>query len=123
MFSRYQMDTATHPPEDILMQTTTKPATKPATKRTSVAKPKTVTVASFVVAEITARLAKKGETYYTSALQYHAKRGTKFPRSDAHKAVTMEEAVKVFARHDNGTLASGSGIGQAVFDLYMLNRK
>lgn len=102
--------------------TTTKPARKSAPK--SAAKAKTVfSLAAYVVETINAKLAEKGETYYTSALAYHAKRKTVFPRSDAHKALTKEIADKVFDQHAKGILASGSAAGQAVFDLYMVSRK
>lgn len=101
-------------------KTTTKPARKSAPK--SAAKT-AFSLAAYVVAEIDKRLTVKGETYYTSALAYHAKRATKFPRSDAYKALTKETVDKVFDRHDKRILASGSADGQAVFDMYMLNRK
>ena len=102
------------------MQTTTtkaKPATKPATKATVNA------LVAFVSTYINKALTTKGETYYNTAIRYHAKRKTVFPRSDAYKALTKADAEMVFDRHAKGVLASGSGIGQAVFDLYMMHKK
>lgn len=103
------------------LKTTTKPATKPVRKSAPKAK-KLTGLAAYVVAQIDKRLTVKGATFYPSALAYHAKRGTKFPRSEAYKALTQAEAEMVFDRHDKGTLASGSAVGQAVFDLYMVSK-
>lgn len=99
-----------------MQQTTTKP--RAAKKATATV----FSLAAYVVAEINKRLAEKGETYYTSALDYHKGRKTVFPRSDAHKTLTKEAVDKVLTKHDKRVLASGHADGQAVFDLYMISK-
>lgn len=102
------------------MQTKTTTKAKAAPKSAPKAKPSAIVAA--IVAGVTERLAMKGATFYANALKYHAKKGTKFPRSDAHKALSAEDVSKVFEMHDKGILAPGNAVGQALFDAYMMHR-
>ena len=103
------------------LKTTTKPARKTAAKKTTAAKP--FSLIAYVAEQVAARLSKP---YYKTALAYHKRAATKFPREridEVRKALTKEDADKVFDKHDKGILPSGDKVGQACFDIYMLSLK
>lgn len=83
--------------------------------------PKTLT--QMIVDGITQRL---GSPFYKTAMAYHAKKGTAFPRprNDMARASLKEaDVTEVFRQHDARVLASGNSKAQAMFDVYMMHAK
>lgn len=100
------------------------PAKTPA-KTTAKTTAKPASVVSLIVKEVAARI-EAGSAFYTRALQYHAAAKTVFPRArNAARiaALKAEDVTEVMRQHDAKILAAGNGNGQAVFDVYMANRK
>lgn len=84
-----------------------------------------VAVSAFVITGIQTRL-DKGSNFYKTALDYHRKLLTAFPRARnnaTRAALTMEQATEVFNQHDKFILSSGNKEGQAMFDVFMMDRK
>lgn len=81
------------------------------------------TLAQLIVDGITQRL---GSPFYKTAMAYHAKKGTAFPRprNDMARASLKEaDVTEVFRQHDARVLASGNSKAQAMFDVYMMHAK
>ena len=99
-------------------KTATKPATKPAAKTAQ---------APSIVAMIVEGIAKRIESpYYKTAIAYHARNKTQFPRArnnETRAALKVEDVAQVFEMHDKKILASGNAKGQAMFDVYMMQAK
>ena len=99
-------------------KTATKPATKPAAKTAQ---------APSIVAMIVEGIAKRIESpYYKTAIAYHARNKTTFPRArnnETRAALKVEDVAQVFDQHDKKILASGNTKGQAMFDVYMMQAK
>lgn len=111
-------------------KTTTKTAakTKPAAVKTTTKKAPVVKVAkqndltAFIVAEVGKRI---GSKFYTRALSYHKEAGTVFPRertAAARASLTQADVEETMRQHDAFILAAGNAKGQAVFDVYMMNK-
>lgn len=105
-----------------------KQATKPAAK--SEAKPAAKTAAggtASLIAMIVEGIAKRIDSpYYKTAIAYHARNKTQFPRArnnETRAALKAEDVAQVFDMHDKKILASGNAKGQAMFDVYMMQRK
>lgn len=116
------------------MATTTTKATKATTKATTKAKATTTKKApvakvakqndltAFIVAEVGKRI---GSKFYTRALSYHKEAGTVFPRertAAARASLTQADVEETMRQHDAFILAAGNAKGQAVFDVYMMNK-
>ena len=89
-------------------------------KATAKAKPAGVTAA--IIEGIAARIAQ-GSKFYATALAYHARQGTTFPRTRnnaTRTGLTGDDVATVFAHHDKRILSSGNGRAQAMFDVYMM---
>lgn len=81
------------------------------------------TLAQLIVEGITQRI---GSPFYKTALAYHAKKGTAFPRprNDMVRAsLKADDVAEVFRQHDARVLASGNTKAQAMFDVYMMTAK
>ena len=117
-------------------QTIAKTATKTATKTApKTAAPKTAAKqaskapnAAGIIAMIVEGIAKRIEAkspFYATALSYHARNKTAFPRArnnEIRAALKVEDVETVFDQHDKKILASGNAKGQAMFDVYMMQR-
>lgn len=108
-------------------QTIAKPAAKTAAKTTAKPVAKTAaksTQAPSIVAMIVEGIAKRIESpFYKTALAYHARNKTQFPRArnnETRTALKVEDVAQVFEMHDKKILASGNAKGQAMFDVYMM---
>lgn len=81
-----------------------------------------------VVAMIVEGIAKRIEAkspFYATALSYHARNKTAFPRArnnETRAALKAEDVATVFEQHDKKVLASGNAKGQAMFDVYMMSK-
>ena len=99
-----------------------KAAAKQATKPQAKAEAKTSGTA--VIAMIVEGIAKRIESpFYKTALAYHARNKTTFPRArnnETRAALKVEDVAQVFEMHDKKILASGNAKGQAMFDVYMM---
>lgn len=104
-------------------KTTAKPVAKTAAK--PAAKTATSGTASLI-ATIVEGIAKRIESpYYKTAIAYHARNKTTFPRArnnETRAALKVEDVAQVFEMHDKKILASGNAKGQAMFDVYMMQR-
>ena len=89
---------------------------------------KAATPAHAIIAMVVEGIAKRiagGSSYYATALAYHKKAGTVFPRArnnETRAALKVEDVETVFDMHDKRILASGNSKGQAMFDVYMMSR-
>lgn len=107
-------------------QTIAKPATKTAAKPAAKTAAKTATGGASIVAMIVEGIAKRIEAkspFYATALAYHARNKTAFPRArnnETRAALKVEDVAQVFDMHDKKILASGNAKGQAMFDVYMM---
>lgn len=103
-----------------------KAAPKAAPKAASKAAPKTTTGGASIVAMVVEGIAKRIEAkspFYATALAYHARNKTQFPRArnnETRAALKAEDVATVFDQHDKKILASGNAKGQAMFDAYMM---
>ena len=85
-------------------------------------------IAAGIVAMIVEGIAKRIEAkspFYATALAYHARNKTQFPRArnnETRAALKVEDVATVFDQHDKKILASGNAKGQAMFDVYMMSR-
>ena len=104
----------------------TKPAAKAATKPAATAKAKPTSTEAGLIAFIVEGIAKRveaGSAFYKTALAYHARHKTVFPRArnnERRAALKREDAETVFSLHDKKILAPGNGTGQAMLDVYMM---
>lgn len=83
-----------------------------------------VTVVAMIVEGIAKRIAEKSP-FYATALAYHARQKTAFPRArnnDVRGTLKAEDVATVFEQHDKKVLASGNAKGQAMFDVYMMEK-
>ncbi len=107
-------------------KTAAKTAAKPAAKTTAKPVAKTATSGASIVAMIVEGIAKRIESpYYKTAIAYHARNKTTFPRArnnETRAALKAEDVAQVFDQHDKKILASGNAKGQAMFDVYMMQR-
>ena len=97
-----------------------KPAAKPATKQA----PAVANVTGAIVEGITKRI-EAGSKFYARAMQYHKQAGTVFPRArnnETRAALKAEDVTEVFRQHDAHILAAGNAKGQAMLDVYMMNK-
>ena len=95
-----------------------KTAAKPA------AKPAVANITGTIVEGIAKRI-EAGSKFYARAMQYHKQAGTVFPRArnnETRAALKAEDVTEVFRQHDAHILASGNAKGQAMFDVYMMNK-
>jgi hypothetical protein len=96
----------------------TKQATKTNAKPANKANAKVKTV-PFYAALLAACLAGKFNSrvtgYYQTAIKYHAKKQTRFPRHTG-ETIEQKEAQELIALCSEGRLASGSKRGQVLFD-------
>lgn len=100
-----------------------KTASKTQGKATAAGKEEPKTLTQMIVEGITQRI---GSPFYKTALSYHAKKGTAFPRprNDMARASLKEaDVTEVFRQHDARVLASGNSKAQAMFDVYMMHAK
>jgi hypothetical protein len=114
-------------------QTIAKPAAKtaaksaPKTATKPAAKSEAKTSGAAVIAMIVEGIAKRIESpYYKTAIAYHARNKTQFPRArnnETRAALKVEDVAQVFDMHDKKILASGNAKGQAMFDVYMMQAK
>ena len=107
-------------------QTISKAASKAAPK--AAPKASSPSNAAGIVAMIVEGIAKRIEAkspFYATALAYHARNKTQFPRArnnETRAALKAEDVATVFDQHDKKILASGNSKGQAMFDVYMMQR-
>lgn len=86
------------------------------------------TPAHAIIAMIVEGIAKRIEAksqFYVTALAYHARNKTQFPRArnnETRAALKVEDVETVFDQHDKRILASGNAKGQAMFDVYMMSK-
>lgn len=103
-------------------------AAKAAAKQTTkpAAKTEAKTSGPTIIAMIVEGIAKRIESpYYKTAIAYHARNKTQFPRArnnETRAALKVEDVTQVFDMHDKKILASGNAKGQAMFDVYMMQR-
>ena len=100
-----------------------KAAPKTAAKQASKA-PNAAGIIAMIVEGITKRIEAKSP-FYATALAYHARNKTQFPRArnnEIRAALKVEDVTTVFDQHDKKILASGNSKGQAMFDVYMMQR-
>ena len=108
------------------------PAKTAAAKTASKAKqaPKTeqapgaVSVVAMIVEGIAKRIEAKS-AFYATALAYHARMKTQFPRArnnEVRATLKVEDVATVFEHHDKKILASGNAKAQAMFDVYMMEK-
>lgn len=106
-------------------KTAAKTAAKPQAK--TEAKTEAKTSGAAVIAMIVEGIAKRIESpFYKTALAYHARNKTVFPRArnnETRAALKAEDVAQVFDMHDKKILASGNAKGQAMFDVYMMQAK
>ena len=90
------------------------------------AKTEAKTSGTAVIAMIVEGIAKRIESpFYKTALSYHARNKTAFPRArnnETRAALKVEDVAQVFDMHDKKILASGNAKGQAMFDVYMMSK-
>ena len=107
-----------------------KPASKPAAKQAAkpaakqAAKPAGANITGAIVEGIAKRI-EAGSKFYARAIQYHKQAGTVFPRArnnETRASLKAEDVTEVFRQHDAHILASGNAKGQAMFDVYMMNK-
>ncbi len=97
-----------------------------AAKATAKAAANAATPAHAIIAMVVEGIAKRisaGSSYYATAIAYHKKAGTVFPRArnnETRAALKVEDVETVFDQHDKRILASGNSKGQAMFDVYMM---
>ena len=114
------------PAQKAAPKTAAKTAAKPAAK--TAAKTEAKTGGTAVIAMIVEGIAKRIEaksSFYTTALAYHARNKTQFPRArnnETRAALKVEDVEQVFDQHDKRILASGNAKGQAMFDVYMMSK-
>ena len=107
---------------------TAKPAEKAVALPTATAKAKPTSAEAGLIAFIVEGIAKRvaeGSTFYKTALAYHARHKTTFPRArnnERRAALKREDAETVFSLHDKKILAPGNGTGQAMLDVYMMTK-
>ena len=120
--------TIAKPEAKTVTKTVTKPAAKPEAKQATkpAAKTEAETSGTAVIAMIVEGIAKRIESpFYKTALAYHARNKTAFPRArnnETRAALKVEDVAQVFDMHDKKILASGNAKGQAMFDVYMMQR-
>ena len=120
--------TITKPAAKTAPKTAPKTAAKPAAKPAAKTAAKTATGGAGIVAMIVEGIAKRIEAkspFYATALAYHARNKTQFPRArnnETRAALKVEDVATVFDQHDKKILASGNSKGQAMFDIYMMQR-
>lgn len=86
--------------------------------------PSTAGIVAMIVEGIAKRIEAKSP-FYATALAYHARNKTQFPRArnnETRAALKVEDVTTVFDQHDKKILASGNAKGQAMFDVYMMQR-
>ena len=104
-----------------------KPAAKLAAKPAAAniaAKPAAANIAGAIVEGIAKRI-EAGSKFYARAMQYHKQAGTVFPRArnnERRASLKAEDVTEVFRQHDAHILSAGNGNGQAMFDVYMMNK-
>lgn len=78
---------------------------------------------AYIVQGISERIAA-GSAFYKSALSYHTKKATVFPRATVQAKLngplTKGQIDEVFHMHDAKILASNNILSQAMFDVYMV---
>lgn len=85
----------------------------------------TANIVAMIVQGIAKRIEAKSP-FYATALAYHARNKTQFPRArnnETRAALKVEDVAQVFDMHDKKILASGNAKGQAMFDVYMMQAK
>ena len=100
----------------------TAPKVKAAPKASSPSS--TAGIVAMIVEGIAKRIEAKSP-FYATALTYHARNKTQFPRArnnETRAALKAEDVATVFDQHDKKILASGNAKGQAMFDVYMMQR-
>lgn len=108
--------------------TTTKATTTKAAKATTKA-PKLVghpdtSLVAYILAETEKRIQAR-PSFYKTAADYHATKGTVFPRAanDAARATfTREQADKAFEMFDKKILHPSHLVGQVCYDIYRMNK-
>ena len=103
---------------------------KAAAKAAPKAAPKAATTAAAAnitgaIVEGIAKRIEAGSKFYARAMQYHKQAGTVFPRArnnETRAALKVEDVAQVFEMHDKKILASGNAKGQAMLDVYMMQR-
>jgi hypothetical protein len=103
--------------------TTTKATTKATKAPKLVGHPDTSLVA-FILAETEKRIQAR-PSFYKTAADYHATKGTVFPRAanDAARATfTREQADKAFEMFDKKVLHPSHLVGQVCYDIYRMNK-
>lgn len=104
-------------PKAVAQKTAPKTAAKQAPKA-----PTTAGIVAMIVEGIAKRIEAKSP-FYATALAYHARNKTQFPRArnnETRAALKVEDVATVFDQHDKKILASGNAKGQAMFDVYMM---
>lgn len=119
-------------------KTTAKTTAKKATAKTTTAKtpakkttaaPKLVghpdtSLVAYILAETEKRIQAR-PSFYKTAADYHATKGTVFPRAanDAARATfTREQADKAFEMFDKKILHPSHLVGQVCYDIYRMNK-
>lgn len=120
------LKTQTKPVTKTAAKAATKPAAKTVAKPAATAKAKPASAEAGLIAFIVEGIAKRvedGSAFYKTALAYHARHKTTFPRArnnERRATLKREDAETVFSLHDKKILAPGNGTGQAMFDVYMM---
>lgn len=110
-----------------IVKTAAKTAPKAAPKAAQAPKADsgTASIVAMIVQGISKRIEAKSP-FYMTALAYHARNKTQFPRArnnETRAALKAEDVTQVFDMHDKKILASGNAKGQAMFDVYMMQAK
>lgn len=99
-------------------------ASKAPSKAKQAQKPAGANITGVIVEGIAKRI-EAGSKFYARAMQYHKQAGTVFPRArnnETRASLKVEDVTEVFRQHDAHILASGNAKGQAMFDVYMMNK-
>jgi hypothetical protein len=110
-------------------KTTAKTTAKTTTAKKTTAAPKLVghpdtSLIAYILAETEKRIQAR-PSFYKTAADYHAGKGTVFPRAanDAARATfTREQADKAFEMFDKKILHPSHLVGQVCYDIYRMNK-
>lgn len=103
----------------------TKAAPKAASKAPSKAKGKTLAYASLLASALKGDFGAAIQRFYASAISYHKKAATVFPRARlATEALMSADDAKAFIeKHKATSIPAGSKAGQRLFDEMMVQTK
>ena len=105
--------------------TKTAPATKAAPRVRTAAKPKTPFYAALLADALMGKFGALLQGFYVSAIGYHVKQKTTFPRARIAgvELLNQKDAVAFLEKHKGTSIPAGSKVGQRLFDEMMVQTK